>query len=94
LVLDGRVILSYGLLTLSIGPDADGSTLIHEVRMSPAGSQDRGHGQMLAKAAAFLCCVVAVGLLIASMLIPSPARASQTTVKLKTVPFVSLFQRS
>jgi hypothetical protein len=49
----------------------------------PAGhdTQTEGRSQTLAKVAAFVCCTIAVGLLIASVLYPSAARAGQQTAK-------------
>lgn len=44
-------------------------------------SHTNGRGQTLAKVAAFVCCVIAVGLLIASVMVPSAARAGQHLAK-------------
>jgi hypothetical protein len=67
------------LLTSTGGEDAHGPAETEGDLTMPAGhaSQGQGQSQTLAKVTAFLCCVVAVGLLIASVFYPSAARAGQ-----------------
>jgi hypothetical protein len=42
-----------------------------------------GTGQMWAKAAAFVCLVIAAGLLVASVFVPGPARAGMKSQDLR-----------